>query len=100
LLNLDAPLSEGWPDTEQLLKESLRLSLNALKALQAKTALVDRDGRPQSYEAVSLCNNALTDMRSAREMLVSRPACGCWKELTAWYHSIGQTSSSKRRREN
>jgi hypothetical protein len=58
-----------------MLREGLRLSLNALKAIQAKATLVDSDGRPQSYKVLSLCENALTDIRSARDMLVSHPVC-------------------------
>jgi hypothetical protein len=100
LLNLDEPLSELWPDTEQLLKEALRLSLNALKALQAKAVPVDSDGSSEPYKAASLCENAPADISSASDMLVSHPACGWWKKLTAWYHSNGQTSSSKSRKES
>lgn len=80
-----------WPDPEELLKESLRQSLAALRALrEAKSVIRNIDGRRASesdgaepppdlepgrnvFEVEALFESVVGDLKSAKEAIVSIP---------------------------
>lgn len=63
------PQQAHWPDPEELLKESLRQSLSALRTLREAKRIIRGTETPTFLEVEGLFESVLADLRAGREAL-------------------------------